>query len=144
MDIIQGRVDIARDPKTRAIINVDTGDKGIGDLISESRLVVFAYDSTGILEMLSQDVPTMAFWQNGLEHLRENAKPSYQLLVDVGIVHLSPESLSQKINEVWSDVNSWWCNDKVKDARIMFCKKYARTTQNPVDELKTILTAVDK
>ena len=126
------------------IINIDTGYKDIGGLISESRLVVFAYDSTGILEMLSQDVPTMAFWQNGLEHLRENIKPSYQLLVDVGIVHLSPESLSQKINEVWSDVNSWWCNDKVKDARIMFCKKYARTTQNPVDELKTILTADDK
>ena len=37
MDIIQGRVDIARDPKTRAIINVDTASHEASVTASKAR-----------------------------------------------------------------------------------------------------------
>jgi len=120
-------------------LQIDTGSVKIRDLIDQSRLVVHSYDSTGILETLSQNIPTLAFWQNGFDHLRENAKPYYQLLVDAGIVHLNPESVAQKVNEVWSDVDSWWRQDKVQNARKKFCDRYARVSQNPVRELKQIL-----
>ena len=113
----------------------------IGVLIAQSRLVVYSYDSTGILESLSLNIPTIAFWQNGLNHLRENAKPYYQLLVDAGIVHLTPESAAQKVNEVWDDVEGWWGQDKVQNTRKQFCDRYARVSQNPVQDLKKILTA---
>ena len=114
--------------------------KNIRELISQSRLVVYSYDSTGILETLSQNIPTLAFWQNGLDHLRESAKPFYQLLIDAGIVHLTSESAAQKVNEVWNDVDGWWKQSKVQDARKRFCEQYARQSLNPIKDLKLLLS----
>jgi putative transferase (TIGR04331 family) len=86
-----------------------------------------------------QNIPTLAFWQNGFEHLRESAKPYYQLLVDVGIVHLTPDSITQKVNAVWDDVDAWWLKGDLQSARKQFCNQYARASQNPVNELKKLL-----
>ena len=108
-------------------------------MIKQSRLIIHGYDSTGILETLSFNIPSLAFWQNNFEHLRESAKPYYQLLVDSGIVHTSAESLANKVNEVWDNVDAWWCQSNVQDARLKFCERYARTSKNPLGELKIIL-----
>jgi len=121
-------------------LNIETGAARIRDLIGESRLVVHSYDSTGILEGLSQNIPTIAFWQDGLSHLRDGAKPYYQLLVDAGIVHLSPESAAKKVNEIWNDVPTWWESNQVQAARRQFCDRYARISERPISDLKRILT----
>ena len=121
------------------LLKIDTGSVPIRALIAQSRLVVHSYDSTGILETLSQNIPTLAFWQNDLDHLRDSAKPYYHLLVDAGIVHLTAESTAQKVNEVWEDVDGWWQQASVQEARIQFCNRYSRVSPNPVRELKKIL-----
>jgi len=124
------------------VLKIDTGGTPIRELIAESRLVVHSYDSTGILETLSQNIPTLAFWRNDLDHLRESAKPYYQLLVDAGIVHLTAESVAQKVNEVWDDVDDWWGQGDVQDAREKFCTRYARKSQKPIRELKQIIKSI--
>lgn len=121
-----------------ANVKVDTGTKKIQNLIAKSRLIVHSYDSTGILELLSQNIPTLAFWQNEFDHLRDNAKPYYQLLVDVGILHFTPESVAYKINEIWDDVDNWWMQSNLQEARRVFCERYARKVENPIDQLKVI------
>ena len=121
-------------------LKIDTGGLAIKDLIADSRLVVHSYDSTGILETLSQNIPTLAFWQNGFDHLRESAKPHYQLLVDAGIVHFTADSVAKKVNEVWGDVDGWWRQSRVQDVRKQFCEQYARQSQKPITELKKILS----
>ena len=120
-------------------IEIEPGVRPMGDLLSESRLVVHSYDSTGILETLSRNIPTLAFWQNNLDHLRESVIDDYELLVDAGIVHLTPESAAKMVNEVWDDIDGWWQQKKVQNARIQFCEQYARTSQHPVRDLKKIL-----
>ena len=120
-------------------LKIDIGNVPIRRLIAQSRLVVYSYDSTGILELLSQNIPILAFWQNNLDHLRESAKPHYQLLVDSGIVHFTPESLALKVNEVWDDVEGWWKQSEVQNARQQFCDRYARVSKNPMRELEHIL-----
>lgn len=121
-------------------LKLDHGDLPIQTLISQSRLVVHSYDSTGILETLSQNVPTLAFWQNGFDHLRESAKPYYQLLVDAGIVHLTPESVAAKVNDVWDSVPDWWAQASVQEARRKFCARYAKISHKPVQDMKVLLT----
>jgi putative transferase (TIGR04331 family) len=111
----------------------------IGKLIPMSRLVVYSYDSTGMLKTLAGNIPTMAFWQNRFDHLLDSAIPYYNLLVDVGIIHLTPESAALKINEVWGDVESWWNSREVQSARELFCSRYARTSDKPIRDLKKIL-----
>lgn len=120
-------------------LRIDTGGRSIRELISQSRLIVHSYDSTGILETLSQNIPTLAFWQNEYDHLRDSAKPYYQLLVNVGIVHFTPESVAAKVNEVWDDVQGWWMQEDVQEARKIFCERYARVSARPVSELKRLL-----
>ena len=120
-------------------IKLEMGNSNIRKLIAQSRLIIHSYDSTGILETLSQNIPTLAFWQNDFDHLRESAKPYYQLLVDAGIVHLTPESVAKKVNEVWDDVDGWWTQNKVQASRVQFCDRYAKVSQYPVSELKQIL-----
>jgi putative transferase (TIGR04331 family) len=120
-------------------LKIDAGRTEINKLISESRLVVHGYDSTGILETLSQNVPTLAFWQNDLHHLRDGAKPYYQILLNAGIIHLTAESAAAKVNEIWDDVEGWWAQGSVQKARILFCDRYARVSRNPVRDLKALL-----
>jgi putative transferase (TIGR04331 family) len=121
-------------------LKIDTGGIAIKDLIAKSRIVIHSYDSTGILETLSQNIPTLAFWQNEFAHVSDSAKPYYQLLFDAGIIQLTPESVAHKVNEVWDDVDGWWRQSKVQDARKQFCDRYARVNQYPVRELKNILS----
>ena len=120
-------------------LNVDPGLNSMVGSVAKSRLVVFSVDSTGILEMLSQNVPMIAFWQNGLDHVRESAKPYYKLLIDAGIVHLTPESAAGKVNEVWDNVNKWWMQDTVQTARAKFCDRYAKVSNNRIQDIKSIL-----
>jgi putative transferase (TIGR04331 family) len=92
-----------------------------------------------MLEALTLDIPFIAFWSNGLDHLRESAVPLYQSLVDVGIIHFTPESASDKVKEVWSDIPEWWNQESVQLARKEFCRNYARKSKKPLRELKKLM-----
>ena len=120
-------------------LKLDTSEINIRKLISKNRLVIHSYDSTGILETLSQNVPTLAFLQNGFDDLENNAIPYYQILVDAGIVHLSAVSVAKKVNNIWDKVDDWWNEDYVQTARKKFCNWNAKSSCNPVTELKNIL-----
>lgn len=108
-------------------------------LASQSRLLLFSYDSTGILEALALNLPLIAFWQNGLDHLRDSAIPYYEQMIQAGIFHLNPDSAARKVNEVWDDVDKWWMTTEVQNAREAFCSQYSRTSKNPIRDLKKIL-----
>lgn len=120
-------------------IELDLGTTPIRQLWLQNRLIVHSYDSTGLLETLEANKPTIAFWQNRLNHLVEEAIPFYEILVNAGIVHLTPESAAAKINEIWGDVDSWWKSLEVQNAREIFCHKYARSSKKPIRELKKLL-----
>tara|TARA_A100001011_G_C14307851_1_gene844058 strand:- start:26 stop:1819 length:1794 start_codon:yes stop_codon:yes gene_type:complete len=123
------------DPK----LNIENGTANISKLISQNRLVIHSYDSTGMLETLSRNIPTISFWLNCYDHILDEAKPFYKLLVDVGIVHFSSESAAEKINEVWDNIDDWWNRSDVQKARKLYCAQYAKTSNNPISELKEIL-----
>ena len=124
------------------LLKVDLGNSPVSKLILSSRLLVFSYDSTGILEALSQNIPMVAFWQNGLDHLRDSAVPYYELLLEAKIIHKSPESAALLINSIWDDVEKWWQSEAIQGARLEFCKKYANLSQNPSGDLKRILDSL--
>ena len=111
-------------------VRIDMGQGSIERLWADSRLVVHSYDSTGLLECLAANTPSIAFWQNGLEHVMDDALPYYRLLVDAGIVHLGPLGAADKVAAVWEDVDEWWRSDLVQEARMEFAGRFARTSPN--------------
>lgn len=120
-------------------LKIDNTNNNIRSLIAQNRLIIHSYDSTGILETLSNNIPTLAFWQEGFQHLRKSAIPYYQCLVEAEIIHFTPESIANKVNEVWDDVDGWWDKPYVQNSRLKFCNRYARNSSNPIQELKSIL-----
>jgi putative transferase (TIGR04331 family) len=123
-------------------LRLDPGFDGIQDRIRKSRLVIHSYDSTGLLETLALDIPTLAFWQNGLAHLRDEVKDDFQALVDASIVHLSPKSAARTVNAMHGDVASWWADPARRAAVRTFCDKYSRLSAEPAREMAAILDAV--
>lgn len=121
-------------------IRIDEGSISIGKLISRSRLVVHSYDSTGLLETLALNKPTMCFWYGGLDHLLPIARPYYEKLKEVGILADSPEQAARNVASCWNDIGGWWANEKVQSARREFCEQYARMEKTPIKKLKNILT----
>lgn len=125
-------------------LKINDGFEPIHQLISENRLIVHGYDSTGILITLSQNIPTIAFWLNGFEHLSDEVIVDYESLLQVGIIHLTPESAAKKVNEVWDKIDEWWWCDKVQEAIKEFSEKYARKSNTPAKDLRSILLEVTK
>ncbi len=123
------------DPK----LKLDYGSTNIKKLISNNRLIVHSYNSTGTLETLSQNIPTLIFWQNGFDTIENNSIPYFQQLMEVGIVHLSPESVAKKVNDNWDDVEKWWNQKNLQIVRKNFCDQFARSSNNSISELKKIL-----
>lgn len=125
-------------------IKLSPWDIPIEQLISKSRLVVYSYDSTGILESLSLNIPTICFWRGEFEHLIAYAKPFYELLKQVGIFHGSPESAADFISKHWNNIDLWWSQVEVQNVRKIFCDQYARTKENPIRFLNKSLKKISK
>jgi putative transferase (TIGR04331 family) len=118
-------------------IELDVGMESISSLYSKYRLMVHGYDSTGILETLSLNYPTLGFLPNGIQELRSEAQPLYLKLIEAGILHTTPESLSSKLNSIASDVETWWASTQVQNCRTDFIDTYARSINKPIHFLKT-------
>jgi len=122
-------------------VRVETGMEPIAGLIGGSRLVVHGYDSTGLLEMLAANVPTMAFWYYGLEQLLPSARPYFELLVDAGILFVDPAKAARQITTHWNEIGEWWGSRLVQDARGAFCAQYSRAVRHPAKVLEASLLA---
>ena len=118
---------------------IDDGKSSIAKLIQKSRLVIYSYDSTGILEALALNIPTTAFWYPLLEELLPEAVIYYRLLIKAGILFESPEELAAHISRYWNNIDEWWMSQDVQNARVAFCNKYAKAVKNPVGTLLDIL-----
>lgn len=125
-----------RSPDTK----IDTGTKTFRAMLSRSRLAVFAYDSTGILETLSLGYPTICFWFGGLDHLLPNAKPYYEILRDAEILFDTPEAAAEFVETHWENIKEWWESAKVRNVREVFCNQFARIEKHPVRTMKRLLT----
>lgn len=121
-------------------VRIDLGGAPINKLTRQSRLVVHTYESAGILETLALNIPTIAFWREGLDHLLPSAKPYYELLVKVGVIAQSPESAAEHVVLSWDDIGEWWYSTQVQEARIKFCDQYSRVVDKPVMTLRKLLT----
>jgi putative transferase (TIGR04331 family) len=131
--------DAARWNEFNGNLKIDLGKTSFGKLISASRIIVFSYDSTGILQALSKNIPILAFFSGGLNHLHDDGKKAYQPLIDAGIVHLSADSAAKKINKIWDDVEGWWGADATQSARVKFSQEFANTSDNETHDLVRFL-----
>ena len=121
-------------------VEIDPCIKSVGEQVKQSRLVISNYNSTGILETLSGNIPTIIFWRPERFHLRECSLKYFEEFESVGIYHRTPESTAEFINKIWDNVDSWWNSLEVQKAREEFVEVYCRKVNNPVKLIKSSLT----
>jgi putative transferase (TIGR04331 family) len=120
-------------------IKIDFCLEPIDNLIQKNRLTVFTFNSTGILENLALNNPIIIFFNDEHFPLRSSAEKHFQKLKSVGVFHTTPESASDKINEIWDDVEGWWGSDELQQVRRLFCNQFVRLSKNPIQEIKKAL-----
>jgi len=127
-----------RSPQTKLIAD-ELGGITIFELFARSRIAVFSYDSTGILEALFLDMPMICFWSEGLDYLLPDAKPYYQLLIDANILFTDPVSAAKHIALHWEDIDKWWNSEFVQEVKKVFCAHYAAFEKKPALRIKNLL-----
>ena len=116
-----------------------TTTSSISKDLSSTRIVVYGYDSTGLLESLFRNRICIAIMQTSMDFIRDECLSIYHLLIDAKIIHLCPSSAAAHINSIWNDPASWWTAAEVQRARDVVCAKLAKYDPQPYTTLKNIL-----
>ena len=115
------------------------GKKSLIDRLDESKLAICTYNATTYLETFVANFPTVLFWNPKHWELRPSAKPYFDELRKVGVLHYTPESAAAKANDISDDPISWWQQNKIQKVKDEFCFKFARTSSNWLKEWKSEL-----
>nr|CBA31343.1 hypothetical protein Csp_F37040 [Curvibacter putative symbiont of Hydra magnipapillata] len=107
-----------------AMVRIDRGSRSMGQLMLDARLLIYTYNSTGLIEALVSNKPCVMFWDHSVSRLRGCAEPEFTALRSVGILHESPESAARHVSRVWYDVAGWWDSVEVQSAVQMFSNRF--------------------
>lgn len=120
-------------------LKLDDGKSNMGDLYSESKIVISTCNATSYIESFRLNIPTVIFWNPAHWEIRESAKPYFDDLKKVGIFHETPQSAARHIKEVWEDVDKWWNDPDVQKVVTNFCRQYAFNNVNLISDLSKLL-----
>ena len=113
----------------------DDGKTEINKLYKRSKLIVHTYYSTGILETLALNYPSIVINDFDYSKFRETAMINIKGLMDVGVIFPNFEMAEKHIISVKDNINDWWFSEKVQKEINAFCKNYAKINTNIVDDL---------
>ena len=120
-------------------LSIDRNIYSFKESIQKSRICIFSYDSTGFLELISNNIPCLAFWPNLESHLNDDVKFYYRKLKKCKIIHESGKDAALFVNEIWNDIENWWHSEGVVEAKNIFCENYTKKSKNLAFELKKLL-----
>jgi putative transferase (TIGR04331 family) len=118
----------------------DKGHHSISSYYGDVGCFVYTYDSTGILESLSANIPTLAIFDNWDGRLFPDAESDYESLRSVGILHYSTDEFSSKIKEIGGNIFTWW-EREAREKAIKFTAKYINKSYSAINCLKFLKTS---
>jgi len=102
------------------------------------------YYSTGVLETLTENIPSMFYCPLEIVYLNPQQKKYLDKLNNLKIVSYTQEEFERNILDVTENVCNWWNDEKLQSARREFCNQYThKFKSNPVMEiLKTLQSKI--
>jgi putative transferase (TIGR04331 family) len=108
-------------------IRIDPSTTSFWDELRKARLLVYTYNSTGYLQSLSMNFPTIIFWDTANFETNEHFERALATLETVGIFFRNGIDAANHINSIWPNILYWWKSDEVQLAVNYFCGEFART-----------------
>lgn len=101
----------------RINVKIDNGITSIKKLLNISKLVVFNYDSTGILENYISGIPSiMLINKNYLNYINKEFLNKYKTLEKNNLLFYDHLELSKHISKIWPNVDKWWNSKQIQTA----------------------------
>lgn len=122
------------------LLKIDQGVRNIYSLIKESKLVVFMYYSTGILETMTENIPSMFYCPLEIVYLEPEHKKYLDKLNYHKIVAYTQNEFEKNISDIISDVSGWWSDERLQTTRSEFCNQFTKKEKSsPIKKLLKIL-----
>ena len=120
-------------------VNYDNEELGIYDVLTSMRICVCTYNATTYLETMYFNFPTIAYWDKNYSEIQPEVEHLFELIRSVGILHDSPESAAFHLNNIWNNIDGWWHDKKVQNARKIFCENFSRLNELLLDDIARLL-----
>lgn len=122
-------------------IEIDNGEKDFSYLIRESRLCLFNYDSTGVLENFLTNVPTIFLCEKSfMNSINSNFEKKYFSLLNNNIMFTEPEKLFFHLEKNWDKIEEWWFNEDTQNTIRKFNENFnLQPGKNFLEKIKKIL-----
>ncbi|MCL0045581.1 LIC12162 family protein [Nitrospinaceae bacterium] len=117
-------------------LQVYEGEASMTEQLRRSRLCIHNYFGTTWLETLSMNFPTVVFWDSNMVHTLASVQPYLDDLRRLKILHDTPESAAEFVNEIYEDPLAWWMSLETQQVKDKFCYLFARTSKNWLKEWK--------
>jgi len=117
------------DPKNSQF-SVDIKRKPLRKMIEKSKVTIFTYDSTSMMESMALNIPTICYWVPESWSWRDSAGEVLLAMSESSIFHSSGAKAAEHLNILLASNNlkDWWFSEKVQLARLKYCEEYALTS----------------
>ena len=106
--------------------------------LEKHKIYVDTLNSTGYLETLNLNLPTILIFDERICRIRQNVKKEFLSLEKAKILFKDSKSAAKFINENYEKIDDWWFSKKVQLAVKNFTNKFARSTNNPYKFLEKL------
>ena len=93
---------------------------------NNTKIVIFNDYSTGFLECLSLDFPTLCLFSNKLDFIHSENKKDFINLKKNNLIFFDEIKLSNFINKNFNNIENWWNAEQTKKIKKDFCVKYSK------------------
>lgn len=93
--------------------------------LRRSRMAVVPYPDTPFIEALVLGTPAIGLWDSGLWEMREDARPYFDRLARVSVIHSDSRKAAEFVSSVYANPHGWWDSQAVQEARHAFLDRFA-------------------
>lgn len=116
-------------------IKIDSGQKSFLSSVANTKIVIHQANSTGFLETLFFNIPTILILNKKIERQRKIADYYFKQFAKHNIIFFNPKDAANFLNNNFLNINEWWSQKKLQKIKRDFCNLYVRKSNQPFKAL---------
>ena len=125
------------------LLKIDEGVGSVYSLFEQTKLSIFLYFSTGVLESLSLDIPTVFYCPKKLVYIDPAERKYLDILNKCKILSYDEDEFKDNINFIIKDVRKWWLKKEVINGKNEALNRYSKISKkNSVLKIVNILKSL--
>lgn len=119
-------------------LSLETKKKSFKKIVNSRKLIVFAYDSTGMLEMGVEGTPFFLFASQGLGHVKPKYLENYELLRKNEMLSVDPYDAAKMIKNFLENDSSKFIKEKSQAAK-KFTEGIAFKSKSRIRKIRAVI-----